>query len=509
VSPIDKIKSIEELASVAASLRAAKRPVVHCHGAFELLHIGAIRLLAQAKKLGDVLMVTVVPDQSGEADHLFEQADRAEAVAALDFVDYVAVACSPQSVDAIQALRPSVYVPIDEEEESEDDRARLREVEQTVVKSVGGVYSPLEVEAVKLSALLHPAPASLPSHAASFLQSFSAAYSPETVLGFLEGIRSKKVLLVGETIIDEYMYCETMGKAGKEPILAVKYTSTERFAGGVLATANQVADFVDHVGIASFLGASDSQEEFIRERLNPKIDATFLYLPGSPTTVKRRFVETYPFQKLFEVYVMNDEIESTYSRALQTRLRTLLPTYDAVIVTDYGHGLITPEIIQLLCGEAKFLAVNTQTNAANQGFNTVSKYPRADYICLSEKELRLEARSRTKDLRLIVTDIAERLSCDRVLVTRGQQGLLCYRKGEGFFPVPALTQRIVDRVGAGDAVLAVTTPCVAQDVPIEVVGVIGSAVGALAVGTVGHRSTVPRSAVMKSISSLLNYKGCP
>jgi rfaE bifunctional protein kinase chain/domain len=507
VPPKDKIKSIEELAAIAASFRSAKRPVVHCHGGFDLLHIGAIRLLEQARKLGEVLMVTLVPDLNGEPERLFDQTMRAEALAALDFVDYVAVARSLQSVEAIQCLRPNVYVPVDEEEESEEDRARLRDLEQTVVKSVGGLFSPVDVEPVNLSALLHPGPASLPAHAANFIDSFSAAYSPETVLGFLDSIRSKRVLLVGETIVDEYVYCETMGKAGKEPILAVKYTSTERFAGGVLATANQVADFVDHVRIASFLGASDSQEEFIRERLNPKIDATFLYLPGTPTTVKRRFVETYPFQKLFEVYVMNDEVESTYSRALYTRLRDMLPSYDAVIVTDYGHGLITPEIVDLLCTEAKFLAVNTQTNAANQGFNTVSKYHRADYICLSEKELRLEARSRTKDLRLIVTDIAERLSCQRVLVTRGQQGLLCYRQGEGFFPVPALTQRIVDRVGAGDAVLAITSPCVAQDVPIEVVGVIGSAVGALAVETVGHRSTVARSSLIKNLCSLLNYKG--
>ena len=73
-----------------------------------------------------------------------------------------------------------------------------------------------------------------------------------------------------------------------------------------------------------------------------------------------------------------------------------------MVVTDYGHGMMTPQIVELLCSQERFLAINTQTNAANQGYNTVSKYRRANYVCISEKELRLEARSRSKDLRMII-----------------------------------------------------------------------------------------------------------
>jgi cytidyltransferase-like protein len=501
-----KLKSFEEVIDIAAAVRANGKTVVYCHGSFDLLHLGVIRLLKQAKEQGDALIVTLRPDQSGTKSHLFAQEIRAEAVAALDSVDYVAIGKWNHSLEAIQLLRPKIYVPGDWEEEGENERVRLRDLEETAIKAVGGELLAIETDELNASALMTPSQSFLSPQAATFLATFSASYSPETVLGYLDGIRSKRVLLIGETIIDEYQYCETMGKSGKEPILAVKYVSTEKFAGGVLATANQAADFVDHVGVLSFLGTADSQEEFIRERLNPKIDASFVYLPGVPTTIKRRFVETYPFQKLFEVYLMNDDVDSTYSKALYLRLKSLLPFYDVVIVTDYGHGMMTPEIIDLLCAESKFLAVNAQTNAANQGFNTVSKYPRADYVCLSEKEFRLEARSRTKDLRIIVTDVAKRLSCDRMLVTRGQQGCLCYHQGEGFFTIPALTRRIVDRIGAGDAVLAVTSACAAMDVPIEVIGFIGNSVGALAVEMVGHRNIVFRSALCRNIQSLLSAK---
>ena len=336
-----------------------------------------------------------------------------------------------------------------------------------------------------------------------FLASFAATCSLEKILHYLHGIRPQRVLLVGETIIDEYHYCETMGKSSKEPILAVKHLSVEKFAGGVVAAANQAADFVDHVGLLSFLGTLNSHEEFIKQRLQPHIQATLLQVPDIPTTIKRRFLETYPLQKLFEVYEINEEIDAHSSGLLYAQLESMLPSYDVVIVTDYGHGVVTPEIVNLLCSKSRFLAVNTQTNAANQGFNTVSKYPRADYLCISEKELRLDARSRTKDLRVIVTDVAERLACSRILVTRGQQGCLCYARDEGFCAIPAFTQRIVDRVGAGDAVLAVTSPCVAQQVPMNVVGFIGNSVGALAVETVGHRGIVSCPALCQHMTSLL------
>jgi len=166
---------------------------------------------------------------------------------------------------------------------------------------------------------------------------------------------------------------------------------------------------------------------------------------------------------------------------------------------------MTPEVVDLLCDQDRFLAINTQTNAANQGFNTVSKYRRADFICISEKELRLEARSRSKDLRIIIAEIAEKLSCERMLITRGQQGCLCYRKGEGFFDIPSFTNRIVDRIGAGDALLAVSALCAAQAVPIEIIGFIGNVVGAQAVEIVGNRSAINGATVFGQIESFLHY----
>jgi bifunctional ADP-heptose synthase (sugar kinase/adenylyltransferase) len=224
----------------------------------------------------------------------------------------------------------------------------------------------------------------------------------------------------------------------------------------------------------------------------------------APTIVKRRFVESYPFQKLFEVYVMDDaEGSESQSSSLCERLENLLPQFDVALVLDYGHGMLSPEAVEILTKKAKFLAVNTQVNAGNRGFNTISKYPRADFVCVSENEIRLDARSRRSDLQKIVSQISLKLECKNVLVTRGAGGCLAFSQSDGFFEIPALAMQVVDRMGAGDAVFSVASLLVAQGAPIEMVGFVGNAVGAEAVSIVGHRISIQHLPLSRHIETLL------
>jgi bifunctional ADP-heptose synthase (sugar kinase/adenylyltransferase) len=312
------------------------------------------------------------------------------------------------------------------------------------------------------------------------------------------------VLVVGEAIIDEYQYCEEIGKTSKEPVIAMKSMHAQRFAGGILAVANHVASFCDRVGMLTFLGDTDSQEDFVREKLNPRIEAAILYRKDSPTIVKRRFIEYYFFRKMLELYTINDaELAPGDNRALCAKLEELVPQYDVVIVVDFGHSMMTKEAIEIVAGKAKFLAVNAQANAGNMGYNVISKYPRADYITLAEKEMRLEARDHRGDARRMLEDVAKKMQCERAAVTQGRNGSLCYSRSEGFFLVPALAREVVDRVGAGDAFLSVSALCAALKAPMEVVGFIGNAVGAWKVGIVCNERAVDRVLLFKQIETLL------
>ena len=130
-----------------------------------------------------------------------------------------------------------------------------------------------------------------PKEVSDYLADFAARYNADDVLRYLKDAQTLKVLVVGEAIIDEYQYCTAIGKSSKEPTLVVKTNSAEKFAGGILAVANHVADFCEHVGMITFLGMENPQEDFIKEKLDSRIERFFLYKKDSPTIVKRRFVD--------------------------------------------------------------------------------------------------------------------------------------------------------------------------------------------------------------------------
>lgn len=492
-----KVIDLQELTAVLPQLRAGGRKVVLCHGAFDPLHVGHIRHFQQARELGHILIVAVTPDRFVTSGPLaFPEEVRAEAIAALECVDFVAVNKWPMAVECIQALRPDVFV------KGPDLPPGGAGFEEQAIAAVGGTVASTAA-ALGADQAGRPSPA-LPRAVNEYLAGFAVRYGPERVLRYLDGIRRLKVLLVGETIIDEYHYCEAIGKASKEPTLAVKSLSVEQFAGGVLAAANHLANFCDDVSLVSLLGEQNSHERYVEEKLNPAVQARFVRRSGSPTIVKRRFVEQYFFTKLFEVYEINDShLSEADSAAVCRELRHRVGEFDAVVVFDFGHEMLGPEAVRVLCDEARFLAVNTQSNAGNFGYHTASKYPRADYVCITEGELRLDSRDRRGDLRHMVDALVRRTGCGAVSVTRGARGCLGYSAADGFVEVPAFAGKVVDRVGAGDAFLTIAAPCVAQGAPIEVVGFLGNVAGAQAVATVCNRSPIERDPLARYVRHLL------
>jgi bifunctional ADP-heptose synthase (sugar kinase/adenylyltransferase) len=233
------------------------------------------------------------------------------------------------------------------------------------------------------------------------------------------------------------------------------------------------------------------------------VQPRFVYKQDSPTIVKRRFVDAYSGQRMIEVYEINDQsLAPADDDRLCNTLAELLPLADAVIVADFGHGLITKRAAALLQDGAKFLGVNAQTNAANLGFHTISKYGRADFISIQEREIRLDRRDREGPLDEMVTALTADLGTRATLVTRGKYGSMLHAGG-GVDAAPSLARQVVDRLGAGDAVFSIATLCVAAGVPTDAVNFIANAVGAQAVTVVGNRTAIDRTALEGYIELLL------
>jgi bifunctional ADP-heptose synthase (sugar kinase/adenylyltransferase) len=320
----------------------------------------------------------------------------------------------------------------------------------------------------------------------------------------LERLRGMRVALIGETIIDEYVYTDAIGKSGKEPMLVCRHVSQEAQGGGVLAIANHLSEFCESVELVSALGAQDTRENFVRSTLAPRVDARFIYKQDSPTIVKRRYLDAYSLAKLMGVYHYNPAALCLDDEAaLGALLDSALSRADLVIVADYGHGLLTRNLVEQLVTSPRFLAVNTQMNAANQGYHTLSKYRRLDYACLHEGELRLDARDLHGDLMGMAQAALERFDAKALTVTRGKMGSLLLHKDAGAFETPALATRVLERVGAGDAVLAITSLAVAGGVEPELVGLLGNLAGAQQVSVMGNSQHIKKERLLEQLQEHL------
>jgi rfaE bifunctional protein nucleotidyltransferase chain/domain len=504
---LGKVLDLDELALELRALKASGQTVVHCHGVFDLLHPGHIRHLAEAKRMGDVLVVTITPDRyvnKGPHRPAFTEALRAEVLAALDAVDYVGINRWPTAAEAIELLQPNVYVKGQDYKQASDDVTGGIIHEANAVAAVGGRIEFTDDITFSSSNLINRY---LPAYSAEvneYLAEFRERHSAVEIKGYLEALADLRVLVLGEAILDEYVYVSPLNKSGKEPILAMRHEHREMHAGGSLAIANHLAEFCKSVELVSYVGETN-HEDFMRASLKPNVRPVFIKKADSPTVLKRRYVDSYSLTKMFEVYEINDEplSEAEEAELASVLQRAGLGTCDVALVSDFGHGLITPNTIGLLERAAPFLAVNTQINAANLGFHTISKYPRADYVCIHEGELRLDYRNRNADIRHLLVDLSEQMSCPTVMVTQGKLGSTVFVAGGQFAQGPALALQVVDRIGAGDAVFAISSLCVAHRVAADVVNFIGNVVGAQAVRIVGNSSSIDRAAVFKTIDSLL------
>jgi len=506
--PGEKILTVAEAAAVVQRMRQAGKTVVQAHGTFDLLHVGHVRHLEAASRLGDVLVVTVTADRfvnKGPGRPAFNEGLRAEMLAALRHVDLVAINPEADAVGAITTIRPDIYVKGQDYENAAADVTGRITAERKAVETHGGrIHFTHEVmfsstELINRHFNIHE-PA-----VARYLNGLRANGGLAATLELVERIRDFHVVLVGDAIIDEYQYTLPMGKPPKESVIAGRYQDRELFAGGVFAAANHVASFCRKVDVITCIGSTFTHEDLVQASLRPNVTLHALRRPGAPTTLKRRFVDPSNMRKLFELYVMDD---SPLPEELQSKLDRLIcelaPSANVVIATDFGHGLIGASAVQTLVEYAPFLAVNAQSNSANMGYNLVTRYPKADYICIDAPEARLAMGDRVSPIGDVAHKIVDdHIDCPNIIITHGKHGCVTHARGGATHAIPALARNVVDTVGAGDAFLSITAPLVAAGGAIDRVGFIGNVVGALKVEIVGHRKPVEKPAVIKGLTGLL------
>jgi len=503
-----KVKTMEEIAAIAEAARRRGCKVVLAHGVFDLVHMGHVRHLEAARREGDLLIVTTTADHlvnKGPGRPIFSQNLRAEMLAALEYVDWVGISRAPSAEAVLDVIKPDVYVKGADYENPEDDITGNIVKEREAVEKHGGRVVFTKDISFSSTELINKYLDVYDRPLRDYLDSRRNSGAAEKVMELIEAVKDYRVLLVGDAIIDEYQYVTAMAKAPKENMIATRSTDGELFAGGVFAAANHVANFCADVEIVTVLGEKESHEDFVRSKLQSNVTLTPLYRGDAPTTRKCRFIDQGYMRKLFEVYYFDDSpaegaLEADITRAIAKRAGD----FDLVIATDFGHGMLTQRAIETLTEKSRFLAVNTQTNSANLGYNLITKYKKADFVCIDAPEAQLATRDRFSEVEALVSEkLSNLIDCRKFIITHGQQGCVTFEDGAGAIRIPAFTQTVVDTVGAGDAFLAVSAPLAAAGGAMELVGFVGNAAGAMKVSIVGHRRSIERIPLVRYITTLL------
>lgn len=504
-----KILNLEDLPKIIKKLKKKGKKIVQCHGVFDLLHLGHIKHFEKAKSFGDIVIVTVTPDQfvkKGPNRPVFNINQRVESLAALQNIDYVCINKWESAEKLIKLLRPNVYCKGPDYKNNKNDITNKILLETKAVKSVGGkvVYTD-EQDVFSSSKILNQTSAHINESQKLLIEKIKNKYDFASIKKEIDKFKNAKVLVIGETIIDQYFFCEAMGKSGKEPVLVLRDINMEQYPGGSAAIARHLSSFCKSVTLLSMIGEKGEFEGYLRKNLPKNIKYDFIYKKGSPTILKKRFVEQVNKRKVLGVYNLNDDLLDKKNEAeFAKKLDKHLNNYDLIVLTDYGHGLISEKSARKICNSKIFLSVSAQVNASNVGYHTINKYKNSQCVIINETELRHEMRSKNLPIKTLMFSLCKKYKIKNLIVTSGSQGAILFHfKEKKYYHSPAFADKVTDKVGTGDAMMSILSLCLKFNLDKHLTLLISSLAAAQSIETIGNKSSIDKNLIYKSLQYLL------
>jgi len=502
-----KIIDFSNVEKILKPIKKKRKKIVCCHGVFDLLHIGHLKHFKSAKKYGDILIVSVTPDefiQKGFDRPYFNSEQRMEGLASIEVIDFVVLNKSANAIDIINKIKPNYYVKGPDYKNFKDDITGQIKKEKIAVKKNGGKIIITNDKTYSSSSILNDVNSSFNLEQKTFIKKIKKEVQLTNFSNQIKKLENLKVLVIGETIIDKYVFCEALGKSGKEPHLVLRDLYEETYLGGVIAIAKNISSFCKKVTVLSCLGR-DKKLNLIKRKLSKNISFKYLIKSNSPTIVKKRYLEHVSKNKVLGVYSLNDElINSKEELSFNKMILKEIKKYDVVVVSDYGHGLITNRTAKLIYKSAKFLALNAQANAANTGYHTIQKYNNVDCVVINEQELRQELRNKNEKVENLAKKLAKILNIKNLVITRGDEGAFLFdSKTKNIFYSPAFASKVVDKVGAGDTMLSIISLLVKLKFQHSLSLFLGSLAGAISVEGLSNKVPLNKTKLFKYMEHIL------
>ncbi len=409
------------------------------------------------------------------------------------------------AVPVIRELKPNIYCKGKDYKFSKDDITGEIKNEINELKKSGGKVICTSGVVFSSSKLINRFGSVHSVKQKTIIEKIKKKYSFFKIKKMIENFNKLKVLVIGETIIDQYVFCSALGKSGKEPMLVLKDIKTEEYLGGAAAISKHLSSFCKKITLLSMLGEKKEFLKEIKSNLPKNVNFDYINKKNSPTIVKKRFLDHASNNKVLGVYKINyDYLNTSDEKLFSKKLKKLIPNYDIIIVSDYGHGLISEKSSKLICKKSKYLALNAQINAANLGYHSMRKYKNVDFFINNEAEIRHEMRDIKSKTEILIKKLSSQQNIKNLIVTRGKEGALIYNKKKNKFnSCAAFAKTALDKVGAGDAMLSVAALCLKNNFSGDLSVLIGSLAAAQSTETFGNKQAVSKIKILKTLEHLL------
>lgn len=454
-----KVKTREELRELIGA-RPRDNTVIMCHGVFDVVHPGHMRHLIFAKSKADILIASLTADRhidKGIYRPHVPQEIRAATLAAFEVVDYVLIDRNAKPLENIAFLEPDYFAK--GFEYVAGGLSPKTAEESDIVEAYGGeiIFTPGDV-VYSSSHLIELAPPGLQ------MQKLLSVMERENVTfdGLRDTVRAmagKRVHVVGDTIVDSQTQCAMIGGQTKTPTMSVLYQDRTDFIGGAGVVAKHLRAAGAHVVFSTVLG-DDALKDFVLEGLRafdvdvrPVIDRT------RPTTNKNAIVvDGY---RLLKVDTLDNS--SISDHILETLVEGVAAVEaDAVVFSDFRHGLFNRRTIAALVEAIPAGMFRVADSQVASRWGNITEFMGFDLITPNEREARFALADQDSGIRPLASRLYDKAGCKTLILKLGERGVLTCHSADhtsldSFFIVDSFVDRLVDAVGAGDALLAYAT----------------------------------------------------
>ena len=454
-----KIKSPEELRDIIGPRPRARR-VIMCHGVFDVVHPGHVTHLIYAKSKADVLVASITADHhitKGTHRPHVPQDLRAVNLAAFEVVDYVVIDRNAKPIENIRLIQPDYFAKGFEYATGGMPPKTVEEAD--AVQSYGGeiIFTPGDI-VYSSSSLINLAPPSIKLEKLQIIME-RGGITFDTLRRTLDAMVGRRVHVVGDTIIDSYTHCAMIGGQTKTPTMSVLFERKVDYVGGAAIVAKHLAAAGGRVTFSTVLG-DDVYRGFVVDDLEQVgIDVRVVVDRSRPTVNKNAIVVGgYRLLKVdtLDNRSISDQILEDIAQVVQQ-----VPT-DAVVFSDFRHGIFNrrtiPELVRAV-PQGCFRVADSQVASR---WGNITDFQGFDLITPNEREARFALGDQDSVIRPLASNLYDAARCKLLILKLGERGVLAccnadHESLDSFFVIDSFVDRLVDAVGAGDALLAYAT----------------------------------------------------